>query len=155
MIGVDTDGDGRFDPEKRLSETRDILTICSSLVSVVRSTVKAQFWDDEENEESEVEELRLAHFSVKEYQISDSIRTGPASRYSIVKSVDHYIAQTCLIYLLYFRGPTLLKSHNIGEYLLAINAAQYWVQHAQQAKKDTNQTNLLIMKLFLSEKDPI
>jgi hypothetical protein len=124
VIAIDTDGDSRFDPEKRLPESRDTLTICSSLVSVVRSRVRAQFWDDKD---IKVEELKLAHFSVKEYLISGRIRTGPASRYSIEKSVNHYIAQTCLIYLLYFRGPTLLKSHNIGEYLLARYAAQYWV----------------------------
>jgi hypothetical protein len=30
---------------------------------------------------------------------------------------------------------------------------EYWTQHARQTRKDTDQTNLLIVKLYLSEKD--
>jgi hypothetical protein len=97
VIAVEIDDDPRFDPENRLPEPRDILTICSSLVTTATSTVERRDGDT-----YEIEELRLAHFSVKEYLISDCIRTGPASRYTIEDFAEECIAQTCLIYLLYF-----------------------------------------------------
>lgn len=48
-IAVYGDGDPRFDPENRLPDPQDILAICSSLVTIAGV------------------EIKLAHFSVKEY----------------------------------------------------------------------------------------
>jgi hypothetical protein len=118
VIAIIVEGDPRFDPELRLPEPRDILTMCSSLVTTATSTIY-----DSYGSTREIEELRLAHFSVKEYLVSDRVRTGPTSRYSIGKCADEYIAQTCLTYLLYFRGPTLLTSTSIDEFPLARYAA--------------------------------
>jgi hypothetical protein len=131
VIAVDIKGDPRFDPENRLPDPRDILTICSSLVTTATS------------------ELRLAHFSVKEYLVSDRVRTG----YSIAKCAHEYIAQTCLTYLLHFKGPCLLTSDNIDEFPLARYAAEYWTQHARMAGKDADRTYLLSMELFQSKRD--
>ena len=137
VVAVDIEGDSRFDPENRLREPRDVLTICSSLVT------------------KEGEKLRLAHFSVKEYLVSDRVQTGPASRYSVKECADDYIAQTCLTYLLHFKGPMSLTSRNIDEFPLARYAAQYWTQHAEVAGKETNSilVQQLSMDLFLSKRD--
>ncbi|KAI9871132.1 MAG: hypothetical protein M1830_003282, partial [Pleopsidium flavum] len=56
-----------YDPANRLSDPTDVLTICSSLVTL--TTRKG----DRSHEPEEVNELRLAHFSVKEYLISQRI----------------------------------------------------------------------------------
>lgn len=142
VVAVEIGDDPRFDPENRLPEPRDILTICSSLFTTATSTISAY------GETYEIEELRLAHFSVKEYLISDRIRTGPASRYAIEQCAEEHIAQTCLIYLLYFNGPTTLTLDNVGKFRLARYAAQYWTQHARAAQKGTDRVNELSLELF-------
>ena len=150
VVAVDIEGDSRFDPENRLREPRDVLTICSSLVTTAASNIRSDDGDPFEGEE-----LRLAHFSVKEYLVSDRVQTGPASRYSIKKHAHDYIAQTCLAYLLHFRGPTLLTSNNIDEFPLGRYAARYWTQHAREAGNETNSilVQQLSMDLFLSKRD--
>ena len=45
----------------------------------------------------------LVHTSVEECLVLDRVWARAASRCSIEKSVDHNIAQTCLIYFLYFK----------------------------------------------------
>jgi hypothetical protein len=50
-----------FDPDERYADSRDIITRCSSLVSISGSPGEKCF-------------LKLAHLSVKEYLISDRIR---------------------------------------------------------------------------------
>jgi ankyrin repeat protein len=148
VIAVDIKDDPRFDPGNRLREPRDILTICSSLVTTAASIIETRGGNS-----YEIEELRLAHFSVKEYLISDRIRTGPAAQYTIEERAEEHIAQTCLIYLLYFRGPIVLTSNNVAEFRLASYAAEYWTQHARVAKKDTDRINQLSIELFRSESD--
>jgi hypothetical protein len=131
VIAVDIEDDPKFDPENRLLEPRNILTICSSLVTTAAS------------------ELRLAHFSVKEYLVSDRVPT----EYSIANCAQENIARTCLTYLLYFKGPCLLTSDNIKEFPLARYAAEHWMHHARMAGKDADRTYLLIMELFQSKRD--
>jgi hypothetical protein len=68
VVAVELRGSPGFDINRRLREPRDILTICSSLVSTATSSWKS-IW----GKGYEGEELRLAHFSVKEYLVSDRI----------------------------------------------------------------------------------
>ena len=126
VIAIDVDGDPRFDPENRLLDPQDLLTICPSLVTMTAS------------------ELRLAHFSVKEYLVSDRVQT----RYNIAQFAHANIAQMCLTYLLHFKGPSLLTSDNLSEFPLARYAAEYWTQHARMAVNDTEQTDRLSLELF-------
>jgi ankyrin repeat protein len=135
VIAVDIEDNPRFDTERRLPEPRDILTICSSLVTIVVEEAK--------------EQVRLAHFSVKEYlvseraQIEHSIREIPA---------NISIAETCLAYLLQFEYSHSLTFRTAEEYPLSRYAAQYWTQHAQLAEKHAGIIRLLIMELFLSKR---
>lgn len=67
VIAINTK-ESRFNPENRLLDSRDLLTICSSLVIVVLVMTK-----DNNRDSIEIIELRLAHFSIKEYLISNRI----------------------------------------------------------------------------------
>jgi ankyrin repeat protein len=138
----------RFDAENRLRERRDILTICSSLVTTAAVTAKGG-----DGVSYETEELRLAHFSVKEYLISDRVRTGPASKYNIQGCAEDRIAQACLIYLLQFKGSTLLTPNDIDDFPLARYAAEHWTRHARAATQDAERVNQLSIRLFHSERD--
>src|SRR6266516_2691020 len=146
-IATDLDGQPRFNLERRLRDPRDVLEICSSLITVSSSTIKGQ--------RSEGEELRLAHFSVKEYLVSERIRTGPAAEYSIQEIyANGSIANSCLAYLLQFDKPNSLMVQTIKEFPLATYAAKYWTQHARLAGENTGATDLLDMvELFWSKRD--
>ncbi|KAI9766558.1 MAG: hypothetical protein M1839_004885 [Geoglossum umbratile] len=99
-------------------------------------------------------EVRLAHFSVKEYLVSERIQIGPACGYSIRETPANIsIAETCLAYLLQFEYSNSLTSRTTEEYPLARYAAQYWTRHARWAEKDASTVHLLIMELFLSKSD--
>ncbi|KAI9735737.1 MAG: hypothetical protein M1818_006345 [Claussenomyces sp. TS43310] len=147
VITVDIDRQ-QVRTESRLFESRDVLAICSSLVSTV-----AVATTDYEGFPYEEEELRLAHFSVKEYLVSDQIRIGPVSQFDIRQCAEDRMAQTCLIYLLQFKEPTLLTPDNIDGFPLARYAANYWPRHARAATEDADQVNHLSIKLFQSKRD--
>ena len=136
VTAVDTENGPRFSEERRLSDPSDILTICSSLVTI------------------EAETVRLAHFSVKEYLMSDRIRCGPARKYSIQKvHANVSIAETCLVYLLQFDKANSLTRQTTKEFPLARYAAKYWTHHARVAREDAEVMHQLIMELFLSKRD--
>jgi len=125
-----------FDPDERYADPRDILTRCSSLVSVLRTR--------------EEEVLGLMHFSVKEYLVSDRIRSGSAHIYGVVEdSANELIAQTCLAYLLQFKTADCRESFVIKNYPLAEYAASYWIEHFRSQKDAGSGTSLaLITELF-------
>jgi len=77
VVVVDVDESSRFDPEKRYLESRDIWTTCSSLISL-----QGEILEDAHKGNTRVI-VQLAHFSVKEYLISPSIRNERAKDYSI------------------------------------------------------------------------
>ena len=140
VLAINTD-ESRFDPENRLPEPRDLLTICSSLVTTVAGTVK-----DNKGASNETTELRLAHFSVQEYLISDRIRKGAAFQYDIQSRAEEEIVQTCLTYLFYFQKG-VLNSENLNIFPLALYAAKHWCRHFR-AMKDSDQAIKLGMQLF-------
>jgi hypothetical protein len=147
-IAVNLDDPPRFDFELRLLDPRALLDICSSLVNVSLSTYYG--WNGVPNETGE---LRLAHYSVKEYLVSERIQTGPAAAYKIQEiHANKTIAESCLAYLLHFEKLNSLTSQNIEDYPLARYAAEYWTKHANVAGKEAGSINLLCM-LLLSRED--
>ena len=72
IVAFDVEAGYQFNDENRLAEPEDVLNMCSSLVISV-----------EPDSESKVTMVRLAHFSVKEYLVSDRIRIGSAAFFSI------------------------------------------------------------------------
>ena len=91
-----------------------LLKICSSLVTTVNLTIV-----NSDGSSSEIEELRLVHFSVKEYLISDR-----APYYFRDIAADDNIAQICLAHLLHFNRPTSINSHTLEDFPLARYAAE-------------------------------
>jgi hypothetical protein len=123
----------KFDPDERYPDARDILTRCSSLVSA-----------------SDHDMLRLAHFSVKEYLVSDRLLSGAARIYAIVKpNANELIAQTCLAYLLQFKTSDCPDYSTIVNYPLAKYAARYWLKHVQFLGDTVSaQLQAQVMELF-------
>ena len=93
--------------------------------------------------------IRLAHFSVKEYLVSDRIR---ASQYSIKEiTANISIAETCLVYLLQFDKPDSLTPGTLEDLPLVGYAAKHWTLHARWAGGDAIAFNLLVIEFFLSK----
>ncbi|KAK8112577.1 hypothetical protein PG984_013103 [Apiospora sp. TS-2023a] len=81
------DDDCSFDSGERLFKPSLILDICSSLVSASGANSLA--------------DVRLAHFTVHEYLLSDRIRTGAAAAFSVTLAKGNaMMASFCVSYLL-------------------------------------------------------
>ena len=149
VIAIDVEENPRFDPGNRFPEPRDILMICSSLISLEVETLKDM---DGSDDESDSVVVRLAHFSVKEYLVSKRILQGDAKRYNIQEiNANIVILNGCLAYLLEFDGFDSLTSESLAEFPLAKYAAKYWTQHAQVVERDSSFNPLLTIELFLTE----
>ncbi|KAL9122142.1 MAG: hypothetical protein Q9187_001305 [Circinaria calcarea] len=128
VIAVNFTGDlPKLDIENRLLNPHGILQICSSLITL---STKPGGWSDLIYDEDR-SEVRLAHYSVKEYLVSDRIRAATARKYSISNMAAHeLIAETCLAYLLHFDNPEIISDNNLEEYPLLAYSAVHWPVHA-------------------------
>lgn len=86
-----------FDVNRRLLNPLEVLTMCSSLL-VANETYYYDY--DSGHGRVPITELRLAHFTVKDYLLSRSLQQSRHSYYSIEgKSSSLQIAKACLTYL--------------------------------------------------------
>lgn len=129
ILAIDWDDDEpHFDAQNRIPDPKDILNMCSSLVTT--SEGRVQFLGQRNH--FAVTTLRLAHFSVKEYITSSRIKTSKASIYAVSPvSSNQFITRTYLTYLL----QTNFASGHLGwaatlegfkQFPLANTAAQLW-----------------------------
>lgn len=96
VLAIDLDGETGFDHKQRLPDARDIITICSSLVSILSLTT------GEPDCKQMVTEVHLAHFSVEEYLLSDQVPATVMSHFNLpAGSAYANIAQACLLYILH------------------------------------------------------
>ena len=137
IVAIDVGETPRFDPQRRMGEPRDILTMCSSLITLTGVQTY----------------VRLAHFSVKEYLVSDRVQRGTASFYSLREIESHgVLAEDCIAYLLQFDEPGSLTSVTLGQSPLAHYAARSWMRHAKLAEQGSiKSTTLLGMELFMAQ----
>ncbi|KAF8224482.1 ankyrin, partial [Tricholoma matsutake] len=80
------------------------------------------------------EEIKLAHFSVKEYLI------GLGPKFDKEHS-SCFIAKSCLGYLFQFTTLDSLNRENINNFQLAPYAAKYWVDHSQDAGEGSGESS--------------
>ena len=158
----------RFNPENRFFDSKEILVICSSLVSVFTEKQAAiSKWAPGRDEDRYVPCIKLAHFSVKEYLTSFDIWNGPAEMYAMTREIANIsIAESCLALLLHFDKRDSLTSeieeegapHSGKEYAyqvlernfpLAEYAAKHWVKHAHDAGWDSDTLGGLVSEIFL------
>jgi hypothetical protein len=141
VVAIDAKRDPAFDRDEILEDPLEVLNICSSLIT---------FNDTHENDENKAvkrQVVELAHYSVKEYLVSDRISAGRAARYSMRDNVCHdTITASCLSYLLQFQEPQL-RSDTLQSYHLAFYSATFWPRHAKKASERTKETNEAIMRI--------
>lgn len=101
----------------RLFDPSDILLVCSSLVSCYNS----RRW------------TLLAHYSVREYLVSDRICRGPSSHFALEEGQGHFdIAERCLTYLLSFdKSPDHSLEYENAKCDLLDYAVLEWFTHVR------------------------
>lgn len=127
VLAIDVEDEHPFDVDRRLPEHEDLLLICSSLVTVTSIL------------ETKSKTVRLAHFSVQEYLISENVLNGPAAMYAARYLHSHTdIAEECISYL-----RQIASEDSEGElsaaFPLAHYAAIYWIHHARIAGQEQEQ----------------
>lgn len=132
VVAIDVNNNPQFDPQRRLPDSEDVVTICSSLITVTQSSsTDVPFCFSYPHRH-----VALAHSSVKEYLVSDLIRQGQASKYSLNEMDCHVsLVKDCIAYLLHFNGVNSLKSDVFAEYPLVQYAATYLPAHARVAER--------------------
>ena len=92
----------------------------------------------------------MTHFSIKEYLVSEYLRTGAASNFHLTKELSHsLITQTCLAYLSQFDKIDTLDWQTIESSPLAEYAARYWISHGRSGGIDKSD-NCAMLTLSLN-----
>jgi hypothetical protein len=142
VVAIDVARDPAFDRDEVLEDPAEVLTICSSLVSITTNSVEGVSGPPQRI-------IALAHYSVQEYLVSDRIKQGAAKQYSMQEAECHdAIAQGCLSYLLQFQQ--LLSEEVLQASVLAKYAAEFWVSHLRNAGDET-EGSVLAMSLMLAD----
>lgn len=130
-----TEEEPRFDPERRITEIKDLLDVCSGFVAVPEDIG----WSTT---------VGFAHFSVKEYLISDRIQKGPAHKFGLQKmDAECVVTRSCVIYLssLSHQDSKLVKP----ERPLLMYSAIQWVEHYWAADENDESLARLIIEFLV------
>ncbi|KAG8851937.1 hypothetical protein FRB91_007150 [Serendipita sp. 411] len=144
-----------FSTEERFSDPYDMLELCSSLVSLsdLDETSKSVMRRERTNMFNwgpEIKVIQFAHFSVKEYILSERAQMTIPTTLRINPSMSHqYITELSLIYLLDFNDgkPAIIFDHE--KYPLLTYAGLYWMKHLS-SMRESDQANIedLLLRLF-------
>lgn len=116
VLAVNLD-QSRYDEDQRLLDAEDVLLICNGLVTL--------------SDSGEAVSLKLSHYSVKEFLLSNRISSSSQSNfYMEEKLASLFITETCLIYLVEHFGTEQERwSANSDNPPLADYAARFWWMH--------------------------
>ncbi|CAG9955408.1 unnamed protein product [Clonostachys rosea f. rosea IK726] len=147
LIAVDPLSQPVFTPENRMPIPEEIIQYCSSLVVLAHKSVQSsQFITDTVEQ---VTEIQLAHFSVKEYLLSDRLEPDLAEGLGEI-SAKANIVDICLSYLLTIHelcSPEEARK----QYYLAEFSAQYWMKHAKDVESTYKAVIPLVKEYFLCQ----
>ncbi|KAL8784419.1 MAG: hypothetical protein Q9195_009047 [Heterodermia aff. obscurata] len=148
VLAIENGASGGFCPDERLPDPADIMAICSSLISC--SHIDEETSDSHTNEGTHNTQIRLAHFSVKEYLLSDRCLLT----LNFQKATCHMtMAESCLHYLLYLYENLPLTEDLVFQHPLSRYAAENWWEHAQAADHTLNPTVINLARELLLNKD--
>ncbi|CAI6339356.1 unnamed protein product [Periconia digitata] len=134
IVAITLEDEARFDRDEILEDPFDVLNICSSLVTLYPTNTSGEH----ETMDPTRQVVTLAHYSVKEYLLSERITKGSATRYSMQETACHdLIARSCVVYLLQFRTADILSQDDSTEFKLADYSAQFWKIHAWATRQET------------------
>ena len=117
-----------FDKKDRLVDPRAVLGILRGLVFEVPVTTLVAY-----GVKRDTIEIRLAHFSIKEYLISSRISEGPAASFQITESdTNLHIAESCFAYHICLSGSIIASEKSLEEYPLWYTAVRGGPLHLER-----------------------
>lgn len=137
IVAIDVDEEPTFKPEEVLIDSQEVLNICSSLVTITTGKY------------DEKPKVIMAHYSVKEYLVSERSRQGRAARFSMYGvDCNNVLAGGCLGYLLQFQNFNIQRSEVVENFKLATTAARDWMKYCQKAEEESESWSHLAFTLF-------
>lgn len=133
----------RFDPDAQFVSFEKILALCPGLV--VRIRKKTRSYLVKKGEKEFIDCVQIAHYSVKEYLISDRLPTAPDPLciFKVQKRLAYLtMAKICLVYAI--SGPNELTKL---ESSFAHSARQKWPTFFKDAEHDSQLMELAILHL--------
>uniref|UniRef100_A0A8H7NI02 protein S-acyltransferase n=1 Tax=Bionectria ochroleuca TaxID=29856 RepID=A0A8H7NI02_BIOOC len=147
VIAVNPSSQPAFTPENRMPIPEEIIRYCSSLVILARKSVQSYQLDTDTVEQ--ITEIQLAHFSVKEYLLSDRLDPDFAEGLDEI-SAKASIVDVCLSYLLAIHklcSPLEARQ----QYHLTEFSAQYWMKHAKDVESSYEAIIPSVKRYFLCQ----
>lgn len=131
VIAVDLEHEPSFDIRSRMPVPMEILRCCSSLVAFSEET----------------REIRLAHFSVKEFM------TSQEDKGVFTQSLEEFTAHESIIevivaYLLSITNTGLESNDLKATYHLVDYCARHWIDHAEIVEENSASTRQRLLELF-------
>jgi ankyrin repeat protein len=152
-IAIDPKSSRPFDPEERFPDPESVFQILSSLITISSNDNQDKVSSSRDASCLAVT-VQLAHFSVKEYLVSDRILETPASYFAASTSIaQRFIAECCLIYILeYVYSPLIEDGTQFVTFPLLKYVSAYWYIHLSLIPLEQQQLlNQLAMKLLLDD----
>jgi ankyrin repeat protein len=166
IAALDSNRCPAFDPDEVLQDPSDVLTICSSLVTITdedklypKVTITTLYSPKVYTKPVVI----LAHYSVKEYLVSDRILKSKARLYGVDPIICHQtLAKNCVQYLLRLEehlpqldelyDETFSPDEVLSDFALAKYSALQWKHHYDLVAKPKPELKELVVELFKSEK---
>jgi hypothetical protein len=151
-VVIDPKWDSAFNPNDRLPDPRWLVELLSSLIVTSKRPIFSitPGW----NEPHEVEVVRLAHFSVKEYLNSIRMRSEPASVFHITEiGANQLIIASSLLYIKSFASleKKSASDQDLDEFPLLQYASRFRHEHARAIQDiNTPQTDDLVVEFLVS-----
>ncbi|TVY35584.1 hypothetical protein LSUB1_G005613 [Lachnellula subtilissima] len=172
---VDPESDPPFSPENRLLNPHgDILEILGSLVTIFVKPAQRGLDDDESDDsdldgwdydkygpgysdEYEQTEIKLAHFSVKDYLVSTRIQAPKTAIFSATPvEGNSFIARSCLLYIFHYTESCTKYTRFIlpvdsDSFPLLLYACRLWYNHAKAVPASNRMSvDLIAFRLLVS-----
>ncbi|KAK1918627.1 hypothetical protein CFE70_001353 [Pyrenophora teres f. teres 0-1] len=143
VVAIDVARDLAFNRDEVLVDPLEALDICSSLVTITKN-------EEDGRLEPTQQIIALAHYSVKEFLVSDRIRQGSAIQYSMQEATcQSAITRGSLKYLVQLQQP--LERETLQVFALARYSAEFWSSHLRKTGDEGEQASQLAASLMAKE----
>jgi hypothetical protein len=147
---LDPDRRPALDRDEVLQDPLDVLSICSSLVA----TIDREGLDRLDDHYLLIEPVVvLAHYSVKEYLVSERVLKSKSELYIMNSALCHqFLAKWCVQYLLQFGNTSdIWTDADLQEFVLAVYSARTWMGHYKLVVTPEPKISELVVELFKAE----
>ena len=126
-----------FDEEDRLLTPDAVMDFLRGLVTEIPRHIPDYDVDHHARRGTDVVEVRLAHFSIKEYLVSSRMPSSISTTFAIEEIDAHiHITESCLAYHLHVGKTTLATRQLLRQYQLWEYVVKYWPKHLDLISSD-------------------